>query len=184
MGLFDPDELNRLVVTLGHLAAVAAGVLVVTGIPLVFAYDPDGGWLSTAHSLASALLIGSAAGVVACVAGTRLRRSRHWVGWPLAAAGLGVAAAGALTGQVLRWTDLRPADDDARGLFGPLGDGVDAVVVGDGELAPGSFLVLGLVHVVVVSAAAAAVGVWFRRRQRHAADGSPTDEAVEPSEAE
>ena len=61
MALFDPDELNRVVAMLARLAAVAGAALVVTGVPLLFLYDPDGaGWLSGLHSLASALLLGRA----------------------------------------------------------------------------------------------------------------------------
>jgi hypothetical protein len=182
MGLFDADELQRVATTLGQLAAVAMGVLVATGVALVVAYDPDGpGWLPGLHGLASALLLGSSAGLVGCVAIARLRRARTGVGLLLAFAGLAVAATGAATGQVLRWTDLVPPDEGARGLIAPLAGDVEAVIVGSAELSSGRFLLWSLVHVVVVSAAAAGVTIWFLRRRREPAvsgarepDGNPT----------
>lgn len=184
MGLFDATELNRVLSTLARLAAVAAIVLVATGVPLLVAYDPDGpGWLSGLHSLASALLVGCAAGAIACLAGAALKRARTWVGWPLALGGLAVSVAGMASGQLLRWTSVRPADPDARGLFGPLGGAVDEVQVGGTHLSQGSFLAWALVHVVVVTAAGVAVGWSIRRRHQglaqagegHAAAAPPTD---------
>ena len=167
---------TRSALTLGQVGAAALVVLVLTGVPLTFAYDPDGsGVLSGLHSMASALLVGSAAGILGAVVGSRVRRSGTWVGWPLAITGFVAAGAGAVSGQFVRWTGVRPPDDRARGLLGPLGGGVDAVVVGGGELSPTGFLVWALVHVVVVSVALGAVVRWFRRRSVAAdLDRSPT----------
>ena len=179
---FDPDDLNRVVVTLVRLAVVACGVLAVTGLVLTVAYDPDGtGWLSGLHSLASALLLGCAVGVVACAAGSALKRSRTWPGWPLTLAGLAVAGAGVVSGQILRWTGVVPDDPDARGLFGPLGGAVDAVVVGDAELSQGAFTAWVVGHVVVVTALVVAVGVAVRRRRARWAAGVAADAGAEPS---
>jgi hypothetical protein len=180
MALFDPEDLQRLPSTLGHLAAVAMGGLVVTGVPLTFVYEPDGGgWLSAVHALSSALLIGSAVALVALVAWAWLRRLPMWVGGGLALAGFAVAAAGVLTGQGLRWTGLEPPDDGARGLVGPLGGDVDTVLVGSGELSRAGFLTWALVHVVAVTAAVLALAVWFRRRRDRAE--TPTADTRPPA---
>ena len=137
VSLFDPDELNRVVSTLVRLAAVAGAVLVVTGVPLLFLYDPDGaGWLSDLHSVASALLLGCVVGAVGCAAGAAVKRSHLWLGWPLTLGGLAVVVAGMVSGQLVRWTDVRPEDTGARGIFGPLGGAVDAVRVGDADVSP------------------------------------------------
>jgi hypothetical protein len=185
VALFDPDELNRVVAMLARLAAVAGAVLVVTGVPLLFLYDPDGaGWLSGLHSLASALLLGCAAGGVACAAGAALRRARSWLGWPLTLAGLAVAVAGMVSGQLVRWTAVRPEDAGARGVFGPLGGAVEVVRVGGADVSQAAFLVWVIVHVVVVTVLAAAVGLAVRGRHgRWAAGGDcggRVDEAPAP----
>jgi hypothetical protein len=174
VALFDPEELNRVVATLARLAAVAGAALVVTGVPLLFLYDPDGaGWLSGLHSLASALLLGCAVGAVACAAAATLRRAHTWLGWPLTLAGLAVVVAGMVSGQLVRWTGVRPEDAGARGVFGPLGGAVDAVRVGDADVSQATFLVWVIVHVVVVTVLSAVVGLAVRRRQAHWAAGDP-----------
>jgi hypothetical protein len=176
MGLFDADDVQRVATTLRQLAAVAMGVLVVTGVPLLVAYDPGApGWLSGLHGVASALLLGSSVGIVGCVAVARVRRSPIAVGLLMAVAGFAVAATGAATGQVLRWTGLEPSDDGARGVIGPLTGDAEAVIVGSGELSPGGFLLWSLVHVVVVSAAAAGMTVWYLRRRREPAASGAGD---------
>lgn len=172
MPLFDPGELNRTVGMLGRLAAGALGALVVTGVPLLAGYRPDGwsGWLSSLHSIASALFLGCAAAVLACVAAGAVRHRPVRVGWWVAAAGFVVAGAGAATGQLVRWTGVRPPGDP-RGLFGPLGGDVDAVVVGGSTVSPGTFLAWSLAHVVAVPALAVGVGLWAERRHRQAEGG-------------
>ena len=166
MSAFDPDDLNRVVALLARLAAVACSVLAVTGLVLMVAYDPDGlGWLSGLHSLASALLLGCAAGAVACAAGAAMKRARTWAGGPLTFAALAVVAVGMVSGQLVRWTAVRPDDQDARGVFGPLGGAVDMVVVGDAELSQGAFAAWVVVHVVVVTALVLVVGRAIRRRR-------------------
>jgi hypothetical protein len=180
VSLFDPDELNRVVVTLVRLAAVAAAVLVATGLPLLFVFDPDGaGWLSGLHSAASALLLGGTAGGVACAAGAAVKRGRTWLGWPLALAVLAVAAAGMVSGQLVRWTAVRPEDAGARGVFGPLGSAVEIVRVGGADVSQTTFLVWIIVHVVVVTVLGAVVGLAVRRRQAHWAAGDQGT-AVDP----
>jgi hypothetical protein len=182
MGLFDADDLRRVATTLGQLAAVATGVLVLTGVPLVVAYDPGApGWLSGLHGLASALLLGSSVGLLGCVAVARVRRAPIAVGLLMAFAGLAVAVAGAATGQVLRWTGLEPPDDGARGLIGPLTGDAEAVIVGSGELSPGGFLLWSLVHVVVVPASVGGVTVWFLRRRRAPAASGAIDPGGDPT---
>ena len=170
---FDPDDLNRAVATLVWLAAVACGVLAATGLILMVAYDPDGlGWLSALHSLASALLLGCAAGAVACAAAAALKRSRTWTGWPLTLAGLGVAVVGVGSGQLVRWTAVSPEDLDARGVFGPLGGAVEAIEVGGAEVSRTTFAAWVVVHVVVVTALALLVGWSLRRRRQEWAAGA------------
>ena len=180
MGLFDIDRLGRVVVTLGQVATAAVAVLVLTGVPLAFVYEPGGGALAGLHSLASALLIGCAAGVLTCVVVARVRRSPLWVGWSLSIVGVLVVAAGSVSGQYLRWSALRPADDGARGLTGPLGGGVDAIVVGDASLSPGSFGLWTVVHLIVVPAALAGVARWFTRRMP--AEPAPEAAATGPAD--
>lgn len=184
MSLFDPDELNRVVATLVRLAAVAGALLVVTGVPLLFLYDPDGaGWLSGLHSLASALLLGCAVGGVACAAGAAMRRARSWLGWPLTLAGLAVVVAGMVSGQLVRWTAVRPEDTGARGVFGPLGGAVEAVRVGGADLSQGTFLVWVIVHVVVVTVLAVVVGRAVRGRHGRWAASGDTETGVDEAPA-
>lgn len=193
VSLFAPADLDRTLVTLGRLAAAAAGALVVTGALLVVGYRPEGalGWVSSLHWLASALLVGCAAGVLACVALAAVRHHRTWVGWAVAVAGFAVSGGGAATGQLLRWTDVRPPGEP-RGLFGPLGGGVDAVVVGGSTVSPSAYLAWSLVHVLLVPAAAVAVGLWFTRRRRRwetslatpAPTGTPGDRGGPPVPAD
>lgn len=181
MGLFDATELNRVLPTLARVAAGAGAALVATGVPLMVAYDPDGpGWLSGLHSLASALFLGCAVAAAACVAGAAVQRSRTWLGWRLALAGVVVAVGGMASGQLLRWTSVRPPDPDARGVFAPLSGAVDAVDVGGAELGKGTFLAWALVHLVVVTAAGAAVGWFVRRRHRAWASQAGADTPAEP----
>lgn len=187
MALFDPGELDRTVALLGRLATAAAGVLAATGIVLLVGYRPGGstGWVSSLHWTASALFIGCTAGVVACAAAATVRRHRSWVGWRVALAAFVVAGAGTATGQLVRWTGVRPPGDP-RGLFGPLGGDVTAVVVGGSSVSAGTFLVWSLVHVLVVPAAAVGVGVWFERRRRawQAAPESPAPGEAPPVTAD
>jgi hypothetical protein len=172
VSLFDPGELNRVVATLVRLAAAAAAVLVVTGVPLLFLYDPDGArWLSGLHSLASALLLGCAVGGVACAAGAAVKRAGTWLGWPLTLAGLAVAVAGMVSGQLVRWTAVRPEDAGARGVFGPLGGAVEVVRVGGADVSQATFLVWVIVHVVVVTVLAVLVGRAVRGRHGRWASG-------------
>jgi hypothetical protein len=103
----------------------------------------------------------------------------------VAVAGFVAAGAGAASGQLVRWTAVRPSGDP-RGLFGPLGGDVEAVVVRGSAVSPGTFLAWSLVHVVVVPALAVGVVLWAERRHRQAparpgAAAAPATAAADPS---
>lgn len=164
--------MNRASAVLARLAAVGGAALVVTGLPLIFLYEPRGGfhWLSTLHGLASMLFLGSTAGLLlAALAAARVRR-RTWASWPLALAAFVVAGAGAITGQLIAWDQLGlwavSAGADGRGMLDAFGDDVRFVLVGGAEVDPSVLLRWTLVHVLAVPAVAVLVGRQLWRRVR------------------
>jgi quinol-cytochrome oxidoreductase complex cytochrome b subunit len=166
----DAQALNRAATLLGRLAALAAGALVVTGVPLILLYRPDGGtlWLRTLHSLSSTLFLGAAAGLLVVAVVAAVIRTRTWTGWPLALAAFAVAAAGSFTGNLVAWDQLGlwavTVGGSYSGVIDPLSDEVRFIVVGDVELSQGTYLAWTVAHLVVVPVAAALVGwlVWRR----------------------
>ena len=163
----DAQALNRAATVLSRLAALAAGALVITGVPLILLYRPDGGasWLRTLHSLSSTLFLGAAAGLLVVAVVAAVIRTRTRTGWPLALAAFAVAAAGSFTGNLIAWDQLAlwavTVGGSYSGVIDPLSDEVRFIIVGDLELSQ------TLAHLVAVPAAAALVGwlVW----RRHAA---------------
>ena len=77
-----------------------------------------------------------------------------------------VAGAGALTGQLIAWDALDPASlgDGARGMFDPLADDVQSVVVSGTHLEPGVLARWTFVHAPLVPVLVVAVGrpLWSR----------------------
>ncbi len=166
----DAQALNRAATMLSRLAALAAGALVVTGLPLILLYRPVGGasWLRTLHSLSSSLFLGAAAGLLLVAVVAAVIHTRTWTGWPLALAAFAIAAAGSFTGNLIAWDQLGlwavTVGGSYRGVIDPLSDEVRFIIVGDVEVSQGTYLAWTLAHLVVVPAAAALVGwlVWGR----------------------
>jgi hypothetical protein len=188
MAVVDVVAMNRASAVLARLAAVGAGALVVTGVPLLFLYEPDGGarWLGTAHGLASMLFLGATAGLLLAALAAAWARDRTWATWPLALGAFVVAGAGAITGQLIGWDQVVPdgataADDGARGMFDAVAGDVRVVVVGGAEVDPGVLVRWTLVHVVVVSAVAVILGrlLWLRLQAWTAAEEEDGNQTVE-----
>lgn len=189
----DGESLDRLSAVIGRVGLAAGAALVVTGVPLIVLYRPEGGaaWLRTAHALSSALFVGAAAGLlITGVAAAALRR-RHWVTWPLAAAGLAVALAASYTGGLIAWDLLVLASvaegGSYQGVFGPLTEDIRFVVVGDAEVTPATYATWVVVHLVVLPLGAVLLtGVlWHRWRARDDGRPVPHDEpgdGVHPGE--
>jgi hypothetical protein len=174
-----PPLEQRIATFLVRLAAVALAVVVVTGVPLVWAYEPgQTGGLRGLHSLASTLLLGAAGALLLTTAVAALRyRRRTWTGWAVAVVGFAGAAAGVFTGSLLAWESIgaravSTGEDLRNGALAPLSDGVRFAIVGGTEISPGTYLLWLVVHVVVVTGALAAAG-WLAWR-RHAAAAEPT----------
>ena len=189
MAVVDPVAMNRASALLARLAAVGAAGLVLTGVPLLFVYEPSGGlhWLSTLHGLASMLFLGAAAGLLLAALAAAWARDRTWAGWALGLAAFVVAGAGALTGQLIAWDALDPASlgDGARGMFDPLADDVQSVVVGGTHLEPGVLARWTFVHALLVPVLVVAVGrpLWSRLRGWED-PGSDVDDAPGETDAE
>jgi hypothetical protein len=184
----DPTALDRAAGWLARLAAVALAGLVVTGFPLLLLYQPGGdwSWLTTLHGLISTLFLGAAAALlVVAVAGAVARRP-PWAGWLVSIGALLVAVAGTLTGQAIAWEHIglrSVTTESVRGMFDPLGGDVRFILVGDVEVSRGVFFAWLLAHVVVVPAAAVAVGLplWRRMRSGKAAVVPETRESNAPA---
>jgi hypothetical protein len=171
---------HTVAVTVARVGAVAAAAVVVSGVPLIWLYEPDGGasWLTGLHRLSGTLLLGAAAGLVVAAVGAAAGRHRIGVPWPLAVAALAVAVAGSITGQLIGWDQVAvsavDAPDTTRGVFAAIGDDVRFVLVGGTELSPGTFLALVVAHLVAVPAAAVGLGWWWwRSRHREPASVPP-----------
>ena len=80
-----------------------------------------------------------------------------------------------VSGQLVRWTAVRPEDAGARGVFGPLGGAVEVVRVGGADVSQATFLVWVIVHVVVVTVLAVPVGLAVRGRHGRWAAGGDRD---------
>jgi hypothetical protein len=168
---------QRIATFLVRLAAVALAVVLVTGVPLVWAYEPgEPGGLRGFHSLASTLLLGAAAALLLTTAVAALRYHRRtWTGWAVAVVGFAGAAAGVYSGSLLAWEEvgLRAVSippDLRSGVLAPLSDGVRFAVVGGAEVSPGTYLLWLVVHVVVVTAALGVAGWLAWRRRADASD--------------
>jgi hypothetical protein len=190
--LVNAESLAGLTRALGWLLVIGAAGLAATGVPLVFLYRPDDPatgdradlwWLRGAHSVASMLFVGAAAGIVAVLAVAAVRRLRVQPGWFVGLAALLVALLGLMSGQLIAWDRLvaePPMDgSDARGIVDALSDDVRSVVVDGAGVSRGAYAAWAGVHVVAVPLLALGLAGIVRRRARH---GLPPHEA--PPEAE
>jgi quinol-cytochrome oxidoreductase complex cytochrome b subunit len=190
--LVSAESLAGLTRALGWLLVIGGAGLAATGVPLIFLYRPDDPvtgdradlwWLRGAHSVASMLFIGAAAGIVAVLAVAAVRRLRVPPGWFVGLAALLVALLGLMSGQLIAWDRLvmEPPTDgsDARGMVDALSDDVHSVVVDGAGVSRGSYAGWAGVHVVAVPLLALGLAGIVRRRARH---GRPPDEA--PPEAD
>lgn len=187
----DPPALNRASTALARLAVVGGAALVVTGVPLILVYEPEGGtsWLRTLHSLSSMLFLGAGAGMLLVAVGAALIRDRTWVGWPLALAAFAVAGAGAFTGQLIAWDSLTTGAAtvirSARGVVDALADDVRQVVVNGTGQSQSTYLSWTLLHLAVVPAATVGVGwlVWRRWTSWNAEQEGPAPDSASPVSA-
>lgn len=174
---------HTVAVAVARVGAVAAVGVLVSGVPLIWLYEPDGGasWLTGLHRLSGTLLLGAAAALAVAAVGAAAGRHRLGVPWPLAVAALAVAVAGTTTGQIIGWDQVAlwavQAPSSTRGVFAAIGDDVRFVLVGGTELSPGTFLALAVTHLVAVPAAAAGLGWWWVRHREPGAPAPPAAEA-------
>jgi hypothetical protein len=190
--LVSAESLAGLTRALGWLLVIGGAGLAATGMPLIFLYRaddpvtgdrPDLWWLSGAHSVASMLFIGAAAGIVAVLAVAFVRRLRVPPGWFIGLSALLVALLGLMSGQLIAWDRLVPEPftdgSDAQGIVDALSDDVRSVVVNSAGVSRGAYVAWAGVHLVVVPVLALGLAEIVRRRARHRQD---SDEA--PPEAD
>jgi hypothetical protein len=169
--LISAEGLAGITKALGWLLAIAAAGLAATGVPLIFLYRPDGvAWLRGAHSVASTLFLGAAAGTVAVLGVAAARRLRVPPGWLVALGLLAIALAGMVSGQLIGWDRLAMdgvADaSGVRGILDALSGDVDSIVVEGTEVSRGAYAAWAAVHVLVVPLLVLGVGWTVRRRAR------------------
>jgi quinol-cytochrome oxidoreductase complex cytochrome b subunit len=186
------------------IVEVILGVLVVTGVVLVFRYQPSvsGAFANvaagvphvsahsqarTVHRVAALALIPAFGGLAIAAAGLALVRHRAWRLVPVVVAGIGVVAA-FLSGVVLPWDQLAinrvTVGTNIRG-YGTIlfGHDVKYVLVGNTEIGPSSFARWLWVHVVVT---VLIIVVSLVIVARHATDDTPDPEmrtSASPDEA-
>jgi hypothetical protein len=194
--LVSAESLAGLTRALGWLLVIGGAVLAATGMPLIVVYRPDDPvtgdrpglwWLRGAHSVASMLFIGAAAGIVAVLAVAFVRRLRVPPGWFVGLAALLAALLGLVSGQLIAWDRLvlEPFTDgsDAQGIVDALSDDVRSVVVNGAGVSRGAYAAWAGVHVVAVPLLALALAGIVRRRERHRrAPDEPPPEADGPDE--
>jgi quinol-cytochrome oxidoreductase complex cytochrome b subunit len=190
--LVSAESLAGLTRALGWLLVIGGAGLAATGVPLIFLYRPDDPvtgdrpdlwWLRGAHSVASMLFIGAAAGIVAVLGVASVRRLRIPPGWFIGLAALLIALLGLMSGQLIAWDRLvlQPftGGSDARGIVDALSDDVRSVVVNGARVSRGAYASWAGVHVVAVPLLALGLVGIVRHRARHR---RPPDEV--PPEAE
>jgi hypothetical protein len=189
--LVGAESLAGLTRALGWLLVVGGAGLAATGVPLIFLYRPDDPvtgdradlwWLRGAHSVASMLFIGAAAGIVAVLAVAAVRRLRVPPGWFVGVAALLVALLGLMSGQLIAWDRLvepPTGGSDARGIVDALSDDVRSIVVNGAGISRGGYAAWAVVHVAAVPLLALGLAAIVRHRAR---PGPPPDEG--PPEAD
>jgi quinol-cytochrome oxidoreductase complex cytochrome b subunit len=164
---------------LAWLLAIAAAGLVVTGLPLIWLYEPDppgasrGGfwWLREAHAVAATMLLGAVAGIIVVLAVAAVRHVRVPPGWLVALGAFVVAGLGQISGQLVAWDQLASSSgvvaDEVRGVVDALSDDVRFRVIDGTQVSRGMYATWAGVHVLVVPVIALALG-WFARRRASA----------------
>jgi hypothetical protein len=193
--LVSAESLAGLTRALSWLLVIGGAGLAASGVPLIFLYRPDDPvtgdrpglwWLSGAHSVASMLFIGAAAGIVAVLAVAFVRRLRVPPGWFIGLAALLIALLGLMSGQLIAWDRLvlEPFTDgsDARGIVDALSDDVRSVVVDGAGVSRGAYAAWAVVHVVAVPVLALGLAGIVRRARQQRAPGEPPPEADGPGE--
>jgi hypothetical protein len=168
------EALAGITKALGWLLALGGAGLAVTGLPLVWLYQPDTAagrgdfwWLRGAHNVMSMVFVGAAAGVVVVLLVGFVRRVRVPPGWLVGFGILLVALLGMISGQLIAWDTLADGaagGGDARGVTDALSGDVGAVVVEDADVSRGAYAAWVGVHVLVVSLLALGAG-WIARRR-------------------
>ena len=175
--LINVEGLAGVTRALGWLLAVGGAGLVVTGLPLIWLYQPDptGGrgdfwWLRGGHNVMSMLFLGAAAGLVAVLAVGAVRglRVRIPPGWFAALAALLVALLGLISGQLIAWDILAlrqvGVGSGVRGVVDALGGDIRFIIVGDTEVSRGTYAAWAGIHVLGVPLLAAGLAWLLRRR--------------------
>jgi quinol-cytochrome oxidoreductase complex cytochrome b subunit len=173
------ENLAGITRALAWLLAVAAAGLVVTGLPLIWLYEPDppgasrGGfwWLREAHAVAATMLLGAVAGIIVVLAVAAVRHVRVSPGWLVAVGAFVVAGLGQISGQLVAWDQLASSSgvvaDEVRGVVDALSDDVQFRVIDGTQVSRGMYATWAGVHVLVVPVIALALG-WFARRRASA----------------
>ncbi|MGH9111874.1 MAG: hypothetical protein ACRDZN_06200 [Acidimicrobiales bacterium] len=173
------EGLAGIVKALRWLVAISGAALMVSGLPLIWLYEPDrqgggrGGfwWLREAHTVASTMLLGAVAGVIVVLAVAGVRQLRVPPGWIVALGALVVAGVGQISGQLLAWDQLAlravTTGDHIRGVVDALSDDVRFLLIDGTEVSRGAYAVWAGIHVLAVPLIALGVG-WFARRRSSA----------------
>jgi quinol-cytochrome oxidoreductase complex cytochrome b subunit len=173
------DALAGIIRALAWLLAIAGAGLVITGLPLIWLYEPDppggsrGGfwWLREAHGVASTMLLGAVAGIIVVLAVAAVRHLRVPPGWLVGVGAFVVAGLGQISGQLVAWDRLAPnavaSADEVRGVVDALSDDVRFLLIDGTEVSRSAYAVWAGVHVLAVPAIALAVA-WFARRRSSA----------------
>ncbi|HET6951498.1 MAG TPA: hypothetical protein VFI47_14040 [Acidimicrobiales bacterium] len=180
----DAGTWRNVATTLARVGAAAAGVVALSGVPLIWLYRPHGSlsWLRSLHGLSATVLLGAAGGLLVVAFVAAARRHAAGVTRTAAAAAFALATVGTTTGGLLAWDwiGLRAVTvgDDRRGVLAAVGDDVRFAIVGGREVSPGAYLAWALVHVVLVPAAAVAAAWWWARRRAPEPPGPGREAAV------
>jgi H+/Cl- antiporter ClcA len=189
--LINAEGLAGIITALGWLVVLAGAGLVITGVPLIFVYQPDDPvtgdrsdvwWLRGAHSISSTMFVGAIAGAVAVLAVAFVRRLRVPPGWLVALGGLVVAIVGLISGQLIAWDELAldsVTASGSRGIVDALSGDVRFALVDGTEVTRGSYAAWAAVHVLVVPVLALGLG-WVARRRTSRREGgvAPDGESV------
>lgn len=177
--LMSAENLAGITRALAWLLAIAAAGLVVSGLPLIWLYEPDppgasrGGfwWLREAHAVAATMLLGAVAGIIVVLAVAAVRHVRVPPGWLVAVGAFVVAGLGQISGQLVAWDQLASSSgvvaDEVRGVVDALSDDVRFRVIDGTQVSRGMYATWAGVHVLVVPVIALALG-WFARRRASA----------------
>lgn len=185
--LFNAEGLAGIVRALGWLVVVAGVGLVITGVPLIFVYQPDDPvtgarsdvwWLRGAHSISSTMFVGAIAGTVAVLAVGFVRRIRVPPGWLVALGALVVAIVGLISGQLIAWDELALESVTAsgsRGIIDALSGDVRFALVDGTEVTRRAYAGWAAVHLLVLPVVALGLGWIARRRANQGEEGVAPD---------